>query len=366
MSCDCTNGTENNNSGCVPCGSCPTNSADAESLPSQIENFSQQFFGDVTKTEVNGAVTWTLPCSLDIGLPGNPRGSSEGLACYFLRLFDEGIVGLTGPQGAAGAAGAAGNNAYTVVTTSFAAPTVGNPISQFNIIPSSVVSVGQTIFVPGVGWLLVDQIFQSTTVFTTLVELIAIPVATVTPGTLVLPTGPRGLTVTGPVGATGATGAIGATGATGATGAVGPTGATGAAGTAVTNQNSSVTGGPTDYVMTASYAKVDFGLNDLEVTLPTAGTYLVIAQIGGVQNSGATRLWSFKLYNSTTATDVSASETFSSTVDGSTNPHQKWCLGLVTTAAANDVIQLYATSNSATVTQTINVTGSAMLYVKLA
>jgi hypothetical protein len=68
-------------------------------LPSQIQNFTQQFFGDVVKTEVDGQVIWSLPCDLDIGLPNNQRGAGEGLACYFLRLSEEGIIGLTGPQG---------------------------------------------------------------------------------------------------------------------------------------------------------------------------------------------------------------------------------------------------------------------------
>src|ERR1017187_5408533 len=69
-----------------PCGHGPHNSARCESLPSQIENFTDQFFGTVVKTEINGVVTLSLRCQLDVGLPGNPRGVDEGLACYFLRL----------------------------------------------------------------------------------------------------------------------------------------------------------------------------------------------------------------------------------------------------------------------------------------
>ena len=145
MGCDCNNGVENGNTGCGPCGTCPVNSADAETLPSTLDNFTQQFFGTITKTEVNGQVTWTLPCNLDTGLPGNPRGSAEGLACYFLRLFSDGIVGLIGPQGDTGLAGNDGNNAYTVVTTAFNAPTVPSPTVQFNVIPSPAISAGQTM-----------------------------------------------------------------------------------------------------------------------------------------------------------------------------------------------------------------------------
>jgi len=79
-----------------PCRRGPRNSARCESLPSQIENFTTQFFGTVVKTEINGVVTWSLPCQLDVGLPGNPRGVDEGLACYFLRLFSDGLGGLKG------------------------------------------------------------------------------------------------------------------------------------------------------------------------------------------------------------------------------------------------------------------------------
>src|SRR5579859_7902149 len=60
-----------------PCGHGPDNRANCETLPSQIENFIKQFFGDVIKTEVNGQVQCSLPCSLDVGLLNNPRGATE-------------------------------------------------------------------------------------------------------------------------------------------------------------------------------------------------------------------------------------------------------------------------------------------------
>ena len=367
MSCNCENGVVNGNTGCTPCNVCPTNSADAETLPSALDNFVRQFFGTITKTEVNGVVTWTLPCNLDVGLTGNPRGTSEGLACYFLRLFGEGIVGLVGPQGDTGAPGNPGNNAYTVVTTAFIPPTAGSPTAQFNIIPSPVASAGQVIFIPGVGWLFVDQVFQNTTVFATLLEAIPVPAAVISPGTLVLPTGPRGLTITGPTGATGPQGNPGATGATGATGAIGPTGATGAAGAVATNSNSQVIGGPTDYDLTAAMAKVDFGATDPEVTLPEAGTYLVLVQIGGINGtgSGATREWAFKLFNSTTAADVVGSDTFCRASLDAAIPQQFQIMCLVTTLTDNNLIQLYAQTNTVAGTQTINVLGTVIMYVKL-
>src|SRR5262245_24414684 len=95
---------------CSPCSPCEEVSASNETLPSALENFILHFFGSVTKTVVNGKVVWTLPCDLAVGLPGNPRNSDEGLACYFLRLFEGGIIGLTGLQGPQGAPGTNGKD----------------------------------------------------------------------------------------------------------------------------------------------------------------------------------------------------------------------------------------------------------------
>lgn len=372
MACDCNGGCSSgdcgdrtNGCGQSPCCACPTNSAELETLPSQIENFTLQFFGSVTKTEIDGHVTWVLPCSLDVGLVGNPRGDDEGLACYFLRLFQEGIVGLVGPKGDTGATGATGHNAYTVTTSAFNAPTVGNPTSQFTIIPSPVISEGQTLFIPGVGWVLVTQIFQDTTVFTTLLELIPSPGAVIGVGTLVLPVGPRGLSITGATGATGLKGDKGDTGATGATGSTGATGATGPAGATATNTNAEIIGGSSDYTLTASYAKVAFGASDLEATLATPGTYLFLLQVCAFNGSGANRELDLKLFDVNTGLDVTNSESYH--FFANTSLVQTFIFtSVVTTSVANEVIQLYAKSSSAAATQTINYIGSKLVYVKLA
>lgn len=95
MSCSCSN-PSNAASVCTPCGFSGTPDPTNESLASAVSNFTLQFFGTVTKTLVDGAVTWTLPCNLDAGLEGNPRLSGEGLACYFLRLLEEGSATING------------------------------------------------------------------------------------------------------------------------------------------------------------------------------------------------------------------------------------------------------------------------------
>jgi hypothetical protein len=300
MSCPC-------DSNPTPCDPCQTNTATCETLPSALDNFVRSFFGSVIKTEVDGVVTWTLPCNLDVGLTNNPRAADEGLACYFLRLFEEGLVGLTGPRGATGDSGADGNNAYTVTTSSFTVPTLAAPHVQFTVIPSATVYPGLVVFLPGAGWFEVTDVFQDTTVFATLVQLVSNPSTSVPPGTTVLPAGQRGQSITGPTGDTGPKGDKGATGATGATGAIGPTGATGPAGATVTNSNAQIVGGTTDYTMTGAYAKVDFGTTDLEVTLDP-GTYFFCVTLGTFSNDLANHHdCGARIYNVTDAAEVDGS-----------------------------------------------------------
>lgn len=75
-----------------PCGSAAVADPANETLASALTNFTNEFFGTVTKTLVNGSVVWGLPCNLSDGLDGNPRVPGEGLACYFLRLLQDGAV----------------------------------------------------------------------------------------------------------------------------------------------------------------------------------------------------------------------------------------------------------------------------------
>lgn len=353
--------------GCTPCNVCPTSTADCETLPSALQNFITAFFGSVTKTEVNGQIVWTLPCSLDVGMPNNPRGVNEGLACYFLRLFNEGIIGLTGPKGDTGDQGADGRNAYTVTTTAFVPPTEASPNAQFNVIPNPVLSIGLEIFLNGCGWLEITNIFQNQTVFATLVKAISPQSAVIPAGTIVLPTGPRGASIKGDTGAQGLKGDQGIQGIKGDKGDTGATGATGPAGAAATSSNSvvSVSGG-TDYTVTASYAKIDFGASDLEITLPSAGEYLVLVSLQMLNNSGAHRQWDFKLFNFTTGLDVVESETRHALLDvaGTTIENRSfWCR--VVTTTDNNLIQIYMKSSSATPTQTIYQSDSRIAYIKL-
>lgn len=73
--------------GCNPCNEV-TCDASNEPLASALNNFITSFYGSLTKTCVNNQVVWVLPCDLDTGITGYPRIAGEGLACYFLRVFN--------------------------------------------------------------------------------------------------------------------------------------------------------------------------------------------------------------------------------------------------------------------------------------
>lgn len=350
---------------CTPCNTdCGQNTAACETLPSALENFVLQFFGTIQKTEVNGKVTWVLPCNLDVGLPANPRGANEGLACYFLRLFEAGINGLQGDKGDTGAPGHPGRNAYTITTSAFNPPHNPGQTIQVTIIASPVIAVGETVFIPGAGWYQVTEVFQGTTVFATLLEPVPMVAVIVHAGTVMLPTGPRGLSITGPQGAQGPKGDQGAQGVMGATGSPGATGATGPAGSVATNSNATVKGGNTDYVVTNAYAKIDFGTNDLQATLAVSGTYLIMVFLEGNQTTGASISWSAKLNNQTTATDYPDTET-NFKVDSSALHDTFQLAGIVTTSADGQTVDVQIISSSALTLQHVYFTDSYLLWIKL-
>lgn len=82
-----------------PCNKCPDETLSCESLPSALDNFVQHFFGQISKSLVDGKVVWTLPCDLETGIPGYPRAAGEGLACWFKRLAEEALLGQVEANG---------------------------------------------------------------------------------------------------------------------------------------------------------------------------------------------------------------------------------------------------------------------------
>ena len=251
-------------------------------------------------------VTWSLPCQLDVGLPGNPRGVDEGLACYFLRLFRDGLGGLKGDPGTPGNPGARGSNAFTVVTQGFNQPTLQNPLVQFVIVPNPAILAGMNIFIAGSGYYLVTAVLSGGVVFATFQVGAPNPVSYVQSGSLVVPSGNNAV---GPQGATGATGARGDQGGVGPTGPPGDT---------YTAQSGYVYSTAPPYSLTESWAPLNFGGNNLGFVPPESGTFLITATIPvttTIQTANA--LYApqlvyarFKFTNATTLADVAGSESF--------------------------------------------------------
>lgn len=310
-----------------PCTSSQTNTAVCESLPSTIENFIRHFFGSVIKTEVNGQVTWSLPCSLDTGLTNNPRSPDEGLACYFLRLFDEGITGLTGPAGPQGTAGTDGYNAFSVTLTGFTQPTVGSPTFSVKMVANPTIIVGSTVFIAGSGWHTVTAIGGDWTVFLTLLEGLSGVTGMVSAGKVVTLSGPRGLT-----------------GAQGPQGIQGVQGPQGDPGDEYTPTHYIATGAGANHALTLASNVVVFGGVNPELTLPTPGDYLVEIIVGVTMDATAAssppETMIFRLWNATAAAFVSDMDQTVQCFDPNESGQIKMRT-IVSTVVPNETVQLY-------------------------
>lgn len=284
------------NCGCShtgPCGSTVENTPENETLSSQIENFTTQFFGVVTKTGSGGTVQWILPCDLDVGLPNNPRADGEGLACYFLRLFDQGIVGLTGPQGDTGAAGANGYNAFSVTTLSFTQPTLAAPIVQVRTAFNPALLPNMHIFIQSSGWYLINSADITGVLNLTLTKEVSGASGSIVAGKLVIPAGYPGASVTGPQGPQGTKGDQGEPGES------------------LTENNAEYgTTIGTEFNTPFTYGAVDFTTSAPTVLIPVAGKYLLtaIVAVKGDTTIIATDKIYAKLFNESAAANVPNSE----------------------------------------------------------
>jgi hypothetical protein len=344
----CGNSCESN----TPCGGAPVNTAETELLPSQIENFTKHFFGAVTKTMLDGGVVWILPCNLDEGLPNNPRANDEGLACYFLRLFSEGIVGLTGPEGDAGAAGANGKNAFTVTTVAFNQPTISSPIVAVSTLYNPAIVAGSYVFIQGSGWYQVTTAATTGVLYLTLSKALAGAPASITAGKLVVPSGYPGESVTGPQGAQGPQGL---------------TGATGNSWTDVNNLYSNESGG-TDYNLQGAFAQVDFSNSTATLTLPQAGVYLITASLALTQVNAtpdAANVVYMKLRNVTESADVpGTTKTLrGQPLDANFNAHLT-CSTIYTASSANREIGLFAYCDEVDIIKAV-AAQTTMTYVRI-
>lgn len=326
-----------------PCGVTATNTPQCESLPSQIQNFTDQFFGQVIKTEIDGKVVWSLPCSLDVGLPDNPRAAGEGLACYFLRMFQVGIKGLKGDKGNPGINGARGVNGYSVVVQGFVPPTLNNPLAQIAVLPNPALVEGLTIFVEGSGYYQITDVQPGGILFVTLVAPVAVPVGFVTSGSLVTPSGPPGILRTGTFG----------------------TIAYPAAGSSFT--------------LSGTYSPVAFtpiafaGDGILDLVLPASGTFQftatlpLVALSGGPSSPELVAYVKSKFVNVSTGQDVALSETFSGfafLAAAETQITQLVVHALVTGAVGQNIV-VYAVDTANTGWIKVMADGASLAWVQI-
>jgi hypothetical protein len=333
MSCGCNDAVPA--CGENPCATSSTNSAECESLPSALDNFITQFFGTVTKTEIDGEVAWILPCDLDVGLEANPRNVDEGLACYFLRLFRDGITGLQGDKGDKGDDGDDGRNGYTVTLTGATVPTAGTWSVKMQA--NSAIVEGLVVFVEDSGYHLITAIGGDWTVFLTVVELKSSPTAYISAGHIVTPAGPKG--------AKGNKGDTGAKGNTGDKGAQGDKGDTGAAGTTTTGINEEIFTSGTHYTITDSLAPVNLGTVDPVITLPDIGTYLCTFHANILMDATAAAVAPLDTVTVSVYDDIDADYVPGSTQIVALLPDNRVCVTLTflhTTDSVNHTLSLYA------------------------
>lgn len=342
-----------------PCTTLPVNTANSETLPSQIDNFTAQFFGEVIKTEVNGVVSWSLPCSLETGLPSNLRGPTEPLACYFLRLFGEGVKGTPGNEGAPGADGKNGVPAFTQLTQQFSQPTLNNPQIQIRVVPNPALVAGMLLFVDHSGWYRLEGVTPTGAIFVTLLNPVLNPLPVIPVGSLVLPSGAQGLSVAGAQGQKGQKGDKGNTGAKGPDGDPGlpglPSPVSGVtnvngqyhddAGTLFTNTNADT-----------NWHEVDFVSSKPKLTLPAIGTYLITANTEIRANTDGVAVF-VQLFNVTTNLVVAGTLGF--------NQSQRYRMipmsAILTTVGVNEVVRLEASGKS----EKIDPLSTTLTYVQL-
>lgn len=272
----------------------PLNTAACETLPSQIENFTLNFFGEIFKTEVNGEVQWSLPGRLDVGLLLNPRFATEPLGCYFLRLFENGVVGAQGEQGLPGADACNGSTPYVqVLAGGFPQPQL-DVVFAIKVTRNPSILPGMDVFIEGSGWYEIGESDGKGNITISLKKAVVNPHPWVDEGTVLLPSGK--------VGGTGGQGAVGIQGIQGRRGDKGDTGDQGIQGDPapasavalplvkanipkftinwpsgvmkIDGYQGSITSG--GFVNLALFP----GAVPCTVTLPKPGTYLLIARAG--------------------------------------------------------------------------------------
>jgi len=118
----------------------------------------------------------------------------------------------------------------------------------------------------------------------------------------------------------------------------------------------------TDYTLTNSTAQVAFGTTNASVVLPTAGTYLIQANVSIINGATADDIYDAKLRNTTDSSDVGVNKKVSG---GPASGRVNIVLSeLVTVAAASKVITIFAFNETAA-RGTVESTTTDIRYVRL-
>lgn len=118
----------------------------------------------------------------------------------------------------------------------------------------------------------------------------------------------------------------------------------------------------TNYTETNSTAQVAFGTTNASVTLPTAGTYLVEANVSIINGATADDIYNAKLRNTTDSLDVGVNKKVSGgPASGRVNIHLS---ELVTITAANKVITIFS-HNETAARGTVESTTTDIRYIRL-
>lgn len=128
------------------------------------------------------------------------------------------------------------------------------------------------------------------------------------------------------------------------------------------NRSSQVVGSGTDYSLTDAAARVDFGGEDPEIVLPTAGTYLIIAEVSVTAGGTANDTYVFKLYDSTAAADITSSQRDLNNAQADKSFHVD--LHVTYTVTTASTIQLYG-YNSTAARGTVDSDETKLIYVRL-
>jgi hypothetical protein len=128
------------------------------------------------------------------------------------------------------------------------------------------------------------------------------------------------------------------------------------------NRTARQAGVGTDYSLTGSSAQVAFGTTNAAVTLPTAGTYLILANVSFIGGAAIDDVFNAKLRNTTDSADVGVVKKVSGgPISGRANI---FLSGVVVTTAVNKVVSIFA-QNETAARGSVESTTTDIQYVRL-